>query len=134
MVDIPKPLLLVAAAPFLAFAPISAASAHRPSLTIFCSTATGGVPVQCRSAMRDSVLEVDLDNAPAVPHSLVFREVDAVTQPRIVSVPLGAPTAQIVRLTLPAQLCAFPDIVRWKVLLGNGALPRTSVGAVTVRC
>ena len=138
MTDVPtRALLLTALGAFLTATPLvtDSAAARRPSVTILCLPPGGTKPVACATAARNSLIEVH-PGPMSAPHYLIFSEVDAVGPPRIVRVPVAAAARQggPVQIGIPQQLCAHPDVDRWKVRLATGGSRPTSVGAMTVRC
>jgi hypothetical protein len=90
----------------------------------------------CSVARSNSLIELSLGGAAAPPHFLVFSEVDPIGPPKTVRavLPATAVAGGALRVPMPRQLCAYPDVGRWRVKLASSGPQDMSVGTVSVRC
>jgi hypothetical protein len=139
MPDIPyRAIILATTGLIFAIVPQSPdeASAKRPKVTVLCLPPGGTAPMPCGVARSNSLIELSLGGPAAPPNYLVFSEVDPIGPPRTVrtALPATASVGGALRVALPRQLCAYPDVGRWRVKLASSGPQDMSVGTVSVRC
>lgn len=139
MPDIPYRAIILATTGLLfAMVPQSPdeASAKRPKVTVLCLPPGGTAPMPCGIARSNSLIELSLGGPAAPPHYLVFSEVDSIGPPTTVRValPAAAVAGGALRVAVPRQLCAYPDVGRWRVKLASSGPQDVSLGALSVRC